>query len=94
VRLIWCCAQLRSPLVLFLDDLQWADSPSLRLLEALSKDEQGLPLLLIGAYRHLEVDESSALMRFMASLRQQGNRLLQLKLGPLGLQDTQVSPIF
>jgi predicted ATPase len=89
VRLLRCCAQLRSPLVLFLDDLQWADSPSLRLLEALIKGDQGLPLLLIGAYRNLEVDERHALTRLIAAMTAQGVCLHMLKLGPLSLADTQ-----
>lgn len=41
------------PLVLFLDDLQWADSATLRVLEALHRgaSEVGYGMLLIGAYR-------------------------------------------
>lgn len=89
MRLLRCCAQLCSPLVLFLDDLQWADSPSLRLLEALIKGDQGLPLLLIGAYHNLEVDERHALTRLIAAITAQGVRLHMLKLGPLSLADTQ-----
>jgi predicted ATPase len=88
VRLIRTCAQLRSPLVLFLDDLQWSDGPSLRLLEALVKDGQSLPLLLIGAYRDVEVDESHALMRLVTCLKKGDVPLLQMHLGPLKLQDT------
>ena len=90
MRLIRCCAELRAPLVLFLDDLQWADSPSLRLLEALARYEQDFPLLLVGAYRHLEVDECHPLTRLKASLAQQESlQLLTLHLGPLTSDETQ-----
>jgi predicted ATPase len=42
------------PLVMFLDDLQWADSASLNLMQLLIADTKHL--LLIGAYRDNEVD--------------------------------------
>lgn len=46
-----------SPLVVFLDDLQWADASSLSLLLYLSKNLHDLPypLLLIGSYRAEDV---------------------------------------
>jgi PAS domain S-box-containing protein len=43
------------PLVLFLDDLQWADSASLNLIKLLMGKSLGGYLLLIGAYRDNEV---------------------------------------
>ncbi|HSH04268.1 MAG TPA: AAA family ATPase, partial [Anaerolineae bacterium] len=39
------------PLTIFLDDLQWADLPSLKLLQLLMTAEQTTHLLVIGAYR-------------------------------------------
>jgi predicted ATPase/signal transduction histidine kinase len=53
------------PLVLFLDDLQWADVASLRLLESLLSDPEAHHLLVIGAYRDHEVDLSHPLVRTM-----------------------------
>lgn len=44
------------PVVLFLDDLQWADAASLKLITLLMKDLDDPCLLLIGAYRDNEVD--------------------------------------
>jgi serine/threonine protein kinase len=46
------------PLVLFLDDLQWLDAGSLRLLAHLLTDPETRHLLLIGAYRDNEVSAS------------------------------------
>jgi diguanylate cyclase (GGDEF)-like protein/PAS domain S-box-containing protein len=43
------------PLVLFIDDLQWADGASLRLLQALTSDDCLHHLLLVLAYRDDEV---------------------------------------
>ena len=39
------------PLVIFVDDLQWADSASLKLIKLLMNDSQTAYLLLLGAYR-------------------------------------------
>ncbi len=43
------------PLVIFLDDLQWADSASLKLMQLLVSESNRGYLLLIGAYRDNEV---------------------------------------
>ncbi|WP_317110707.1 ATP-binding protein [Chroococcidiopsis sp. SAG 2025] len=48
-------AQPEHPLVLFLDDLQWADAASLKIIENLMCDPDSKYLLLIGAYRDNEV---------------------------------------
>jgi histidine kinase len=50
-------ARKKHPLVLFLDDLQWADLASIHLLNYLSRDEKVNYLLIIGAFRENEVDE-------------------------------------
>ncbi|HVJ88935.1 MAG TPA: AAA family ATPase, partial [Labilithrix sp.] len=50
------------PLVLFLDDLQWADSPTLGLLRALVTDPDIRYLFFVGAYRDNEVDDKHPLM--------------------------------
>lgn len=49
------------PVVLFLDDLQWADAASLKLITLLMKDLDDPCLLLIGAYRDNEVDAAHPL---------------------------------
>ncbi|MEL7332396.1 MAG: diguanylate cyclase [Cyanobacteria bacterium J06560_2] len=65
------------PLVLFIDDLQWADSASLQLLQSLfdrpiddGKAAQGL--MLIGAYRNNEVDAAHPLMHAITALAEKG----------------------
>ncbi|HEY9834436.1 MAG TPA: AAA family ATPase [Stenomitos sp.] len=45
-----------TPLVIFLDDLQWADSASLRLIQLLMSQSHSSYLLLVGAYRDNEVN--------------------------------------
>jgi predicted ATPase len=47
------------PIILFLDDLQWADEPSLDLIQSIVSDTKLRHLLLVGAFREEEVDEVS-----------------------------------
>jgi predicted ATPase/serine phosphatase RsbU (regulator of sigma subunit)/tRNA A-37 threonylcarbamoyl transferase component Bud32 len=47
--------QPEHPLVIFLDDLQWSDSASLKLIQLLVTDPDNKYLLTIGAYRDNEV---------------------------------------
>ncbi len=46
------------PVVVLLDDLQWADGPSVRLLDFLARRLVTAPLLLLGAYRDAEAGET------------------------------------
>jgi len=44
------------PLVLVLDDLQWADEPTLLLLQHMAPRLPQIPMLLLGTYRDVELD--------------------------------------
>ncbi|MGC8453003.1 MAG: trifunctional serine/threonine-protein kinase/ATP-binding protein/sensor histidine kinase [Cylindrospermopsis raciborskii] len=57
------------PLVIFLDDLQWADSTSLKLIQFLIKEPDTKYLLLIGAYRDHEVSSGHPLTVTLKGLR-------------------------
>ncbi|HMV41408.1 MAG TPA: AAA family ATPase [Leptospiraceae bacterium] len=59
-RFISVFAKPEHPLAIFLDDLQWADTASLKLLESLSLGEQ-VCIFIIGAYRDNEVNDSHPL---------------------------------
>ncbi|MDQ4010931.1 MAG: ATP-binding protein [Actinomycetota bacterium] len=48
------------PLAIFLDDLQWADSSSLELLRFVCRSARPIPLILVAAYRHDEIEPTSA----------------------------------
>ncbi|HEY9664771.1 MAG TPA: AAA family ATPase, partial [Allocoleopsis sp.] len=76
----------KNPLVIFLDDLQWIDSATLKLIELMLLDEQIQFLLLIGAYRDNEVNPIHPLMLALEKLRKQGAILQQIMLEPLTLQ--------
>mmetsp|Transcript_18015 Transcript_18015/g.41529 ORF Transcript_18015/g.41529 Transcript_18015/m.41529 type:complete len:1229 (+) Transcript_18015:252-3938(+) len=54
-------ATSRRPVVIFLDDLQWADSGSLELLQALVTDKRIQNFMFIGAFRSDEVDSEHPL---------------------------------
>ncbi|MET0405207.1 MAG: AAA family ATPase, partial [Cystobacter sp.] len=75
------------PLVLFLDDLQWADMASLRLVHHLLTHEESPPMLIIGAYRDNEVSASHPLAMTLEEVRQAGAPVSTLPLAPLGPED-------
>ena len=62
-------ARLR-PLVVVLDDLQWADTSSLQLLRFLAQAHRPVPLVVIGTYRHDEVSAEAA--RMLAEVSERG----------------------
>ena len=76
-------ARPENPLVLFLDDLQWADSATLTLLPLLLTSPELAGLLLIGAYRDNEVHPSHPLVQVLDILRGPGT-VTELVLAPLG----------
>jgi predicted ATPase/transcriptional regulator with GAF, ATPase, and Fis domain len=80
-------AQREHPLVVFLDDLQWADSATLSLLQPLLASPDVRYLLVIGAYRDNEVDAGHPLARSVASLESAGVRVARIFLGPLEAPD-------
>ncbi|HEY9851876.1 MAG TPA: AAA family ATPase [Leptolyngbyaceae cyanobacterium] len=71
------------PIVIFIDDLQWADSASLKLLELLMSDPNTQYLLLIGAYRDNEVFPAHPLTLTLDELRKSNAILNQISLAPL-----------
>jgi DNA-binding CsgD family transcriptional regulator len=79
-------AAARRPLLLVLDDLHWADAPSLALLRFVGRElEHGGPLV-VGIYRHAEVDRTHPLLATLADLTR-GQRRRRLLLGGLDQQD-------
>jgi predicted ATPase/signal transduction histidine kinase/FixJ family two-component response regulator len=77
--------QPEHPLVIFLDDLQWADAASLKLIELIMTHQQIHHLLLVGAYRDNEVFPTHPLMITLNRLRNQGSPLTEIVLAPLTL---------
>ena len=71
------------PLVIFLDDLQWADLDTLKLVERIAQDQVGKPLLLLGAYRDNEVDTGHRLKDFIEVFDKTYQPLKKIQLKPL-----------
>ncbi|MGZ3796261.1 MAG: AAA family ATPase [Pseudobdellovibrionaceae bacterium] len=82
-------ASRESPLVLFIDDLQWCDLASFEFLTNIFLNSVEHPYLyIIGAYRHNEVDESHPLMKMIAIIMQNNKPLNEIRLGPVLSSDT------
>ena len=74
------------PLVLFLDDLQWADMALLGLIQSvLAADD--VSLLMIGAYRDNEVSSVHPLVQTVDEIRKAGGRVNEARLGQLSPAD-------
>ncbi|WP_448266636.1 AAA family ATPase [Nostoc sp. DSM 114159] len=69
------------PLVMFLDDLQWADLASLKLMELLMADTSYL--LLIGAYRDNEVTPAHPLILTLSEIQKNQATINTITLAPL-----------
>lgn len=82
-KFVQAFAQPEHPLVLFLDDLQWADTASLNLLQTLLTDEDSHHLLVIGAYRDHEVDPVHPFMLAVDAIRASGLPIFEVSLQPL-----------
>src|SRR5215218_2927496 len=61
-------AAATQPTLLVLDDLHWADKPSLMLLQFLTRQLRDTPVLVLGAYRDAEVGRRHPLNDVLASL--------------------------
>ncbi len=71
------------PLVIFLDDLQWADSVSLKLMHLLLCESHTGYLLLIGAYRHNEVFPAHPLILMLDAVKKAETIINTIILKPL-----------
>ncbi|MDF5728958.1 MAG: AAA family ATPase [Rhizonema sp. PD38] len=81
------CSQ-EHPLVIFLDDLQWVDSSTVKLIELIMTDREMQFLFLIGTYRDNEVSQTDPLIMTLEDLRKQGVTINQITLKPLNLKAT------
>ncbi|SFN17685.1 AAA family ATPase [Variovorax sp. OV329] len=77
-------ASAEHPLVLFIDDLQWADGASLALLQTLLTDPETAHLLVVVAMRDSEVGSTHPFRLFLQDLAQgPGTPPVHVVLGPL-----------
>ena len=59
------------PLLMILDDLHWADKPSLLLLQHLARRLKGNRLVIFGTYRDVDLDRRHPLSEILAQLRRE-----------------------
>lgn len=71
------------PLVLFFDDLQWADGPSLRALQQVLGDHESSYILIIVAYRDHEIPPGHPLIAVIEQLVRAGVAIKRLPLTEL-----------
>jgi serine/threonine protein kinase len=76
-------AQPEHPLVLRLEDLQWADSASLNLLKALVTEHKIHYLLIIGTYRDNELNANNPFIKIIDELKSTDVSLSSINLQPL-----------
>ena len=73
------------PLVIFLDDLQWADSASLNLIKLLMSEASSSYLLMMGAYRDNEVFPAHPLMLTLDEINKVNAAINTITLAPLSV---------
>ena len=78
---------IEHPLVMFLDDLQWADSASLSLLKLLLSETETGYLLVLGAYRDNEVFPAHPLMLTLEEIKKAKATINTITLAPLHRAD-------
>jgi predicted ATPase/GAF domain-containing protein/tRNA A-37 threonylcarbamoyl transferase component Bud32 len=76
-------AQPAHPLVLFLDDLQWADEASLNLIQLVMKEVDSHHLYIIGAYRDNEITSAHPLILTLQEISKAGGKVNYISLQPL-----------
>jgi len=74
------------PLVLFLDDMQWADIPSLKLLKFILSDWKKSHLMIIGSFRDNEVDNTHPLSQTIGEIEEL-RKIHRIKLHELSKTD-------
>ena len=86
-KFIHIFARQEHPLAIFIDDFQWADLASLNMLNVLLTDPEMHHLLVIGAYRDNEVDETHPLLLTKKQVEARDVALSTLTLTPLSLDN-------
>ncbi|NEQ36404.1 MAG: AAA family ATPase [Okeania sp. SIO3I5] len=82
-RFLSVFCQKENPLVIFIDDLQWADLPSLNLIEQLMSDSDNKYFLTIGAYRDNEVSHTHPLVSTLEKIKNAQVPVNEITLYPL-----------
>ncbi|MBL4584975.1 MAG: AAA family ATPase [Pseudomonadales bacterium] len=88
-RFLGCLATKAHPIVLFIDDMQWCDHATFDLLELILATPEKHPyLLLIGAYRYDEVDDTHRINKLEKVAERSSVEILNLRLEPIDITAT------
>ncbi|NEQ39938.1 MAG: AAA family ATPase [Okeania sp. SIO3I5] len=85
LKFIKIFATQEHPLVIFVDDLQWADPASLKLMQLLMSEKNSQHLLLLGAYRDNEVNPTHPLILTLEEIVKKSAIVKTITLKPLEL---------
>ncbi|NPV81597.1 MAG: AAA family ATPase [Firmicutes bacterium] len=88
-QLLQSFAREGAPLVLFLDDLHWADPGSLEILKSIFLEHEIRHLLLIGTYREEELSSDHILREAIKAMERGANRLSTIGLSPLDIREVE-----
>jgi predicted ATPase/class 3 adenylate cyclase len=80
---VLCFSSEDAPLVIFLDDLQWSDLPSLNLLERILNHPGEQQVLVVGTYRSNEVTDAHPLRITIQNIKDEGIQVKDIALQPL-----------
>ena len=82
-RLFSAIATPTHPVILFIDDLQWADAMSLDLIREIVCSSDMQSFMFIGSYRSNEVDQDHPLLAQMSQIQGAGVPLLNIELSSM-----------
>ncbi|MBU1195527.1 MAG: diguanylate cyclase [Proteobacteria bacterium] len=82
-RFVSVFSQKQTPLVLFLDDLQWADYASLEMIKNIAVSDEIAHLMIIGSYRKDELIKDHPLELALKQIKNLKKDLNTLDVGPL-----------
>jgi predicted ATPase/GAF domain-containing protein len=85
---IYAFSSTERPLVVFLDDLQWADLPSLNLVKRILENPREDRILIIGSYRDNEVDKGHPLLITLKQISESKGLVKSIHLQPLNIETT------
>ncbi|MCB1140748.1 MAG: AAA family ATPase [Leptospiraceae bacterium] len=88
-RFIRVFLSINYPIVIFVDDMQWADNASIMLLSDLIRDINESQVYLILSYRNNEVDENHPFMKLLRQLEKENCQYDRIDLSDLKIEDIQ-----
>lgn len=86
-RLFRAMATRDRPMVMFIDDIQWADPASLRILEALAEMDGLENFIMILGYRSDEVTPGHPAAQMLSHTKTHVDQFSEIEIGPLSIKD-------